>query len=86
MRRREFFVALTGSVAALPFRARAQQHRLPAIGFLNGAGRDEGAVGFRAFHKGLSEEGFSLLPLPTNKSAPSWSVPRCYLFPNVIKS
>ena len=57
MRRREFIVGLTGSVAALPLRARAQQRRLPVIGFLDGAGEENSNVR-AAFHKGLSEQGF----------------------------
>jgi ABC-type uncharacterized transport system substrate-binding protein len=56
MLRREFIVALTGSLAALPLKARAQQRRLPVIGFLDGAG--ENANLHSAFHKGLSEQGF----------------------------
>jgi putative ABC transport system substrate-binding protein len=31
---------------------------MPVIGFLDGAGRNEGSPNSRAFHKGLSEEGF----------------------------
>jgi putative tryptophan/tyrosine transport system substrate-binding protein len=57
MQRREFIAGL-GSAAAWPVVARAQQRRLPVIGFLDGAGRDEGPMPFRAFHKGLSEQGF----------------------------
>jgi putative tryptophan/tyrosine transport system substrate-binding protein len=56
MRRREFIVALMGSVATLPLRARAQQRRLPVIGFLDGAGENPNLRS--AFYKGLSEQGF----------------------------
>jgi putative ABC transport system substrate-binding protein len=57
VKRREFIAGL-GSAAAWPFAARAQQRRLPVIGFLDGAGRDETRAAFHAFHKGLSEQGF----------------------------
>jgi putative tryptophan/tyrosine transport system substrate-binding protein len=53
MRRRDFIAGL-GSAAAWPLAAGAQQGRLPVIGFLSSA--DNGA--FRAFHKGLREQGF----------------------------
>jgi putative tryptophan/tyrosine transport system substrate-binding protein len=58
MRRREFIVGLTGSLAALPCGARAQQRRLPVIGFLDGGRRDKASADLRAFHKGLNEETF----------------------------
>jgi putative ABC transport system substrate-binding protein len=58
MRRREFIVGLTGSVAALPLRAQAQQRRLPLVGLLDGAGQDEPTSLPAAFRKGLSDQGF----------------------------
>jgi putative ABC transport system substrate-binding protein len=60
MRRRAFIVGLTGSVAALPLRAQAQQRRLPVVGFLDGSGPSQAEVTMlrAAFRNGLSEQGF----------------------------
>jgi putative tryptophan/tyrosine transport system substrate-binding protein len=56
MRRREFIAGLTGA-AAWPVVARAQQSKLPVIGFLNPQS-DDGSKNFTAFLQGLKETGY----------------------------
>ena len=57
MRRRDFIAGL-GGLAILPSETRAQQRRLPMIGYLDGAGESENPILRAAFHKGLNEQGF----------------------------
>jgi putative ABC transport system substrate-binding protein len=57
MKRREFLFGL-GTAAALPALARAQQLKMPLIGFLNGRSRAETVPVMGQFHKGLAEAGF----------------------------
>ena len=58
MRRREI-VAAIGAVAAWPLAARAQQPRLPVIGFLHSASLAGYAEFVTAFQQGLAEVGFA---------------------------
>ena len=55
MRRRDF-IAVIGSLAAMPLAARAQQ--MPVIGWLNTTSADAYAHYVRAFQQSLSESGF----------------------------
>jgi putative ABC transport system substrate-binding protein len=57
MQRRRF-IGLVAGAAAWPFAARAQQRRLPIIGYLNSESLETYTEYFNAFHKGLNETGY----------------------------
>jgi putative ABC transport system substrate-binding protein len=58
MRRREFLGILGGTAAGWPLAAHAQQQAMPAIGYLDIRGPDEGPELLRGFRQGLKETGF----------------------------
>ena len=58
MRRRDFITLLTGTVAAWPLAARAQQLGTPTIGFLTLSTQEDVTDFITSFRKGLSESGF----------------------------
>jgi putative ABC transport system substrate-binding protein len=55
MRRREFIALIGGAAAMGPLTARAQQPKLPVIGYLESASQGQFADLIPAFRNGLSE-------------------------------
>jgi putative tryptophan/tyrosine transport system substrate-binding protein len=58
MRRRDFF-SLLGGAAAWPLAVRAQQPKVPVVGFLHGASPEGYAPMVSALRQGLSESGYA---------------------------
>ena len=58
MRRRDLIKAITASAAAWPLAARAEQSRIPVIGFLRSSSAASSAHLVTAFEQGLKEGGF----------------------------
>jgi putative ABC transport system substrate-binding protein len=58
MRRRDVIGLLGGAAALWPFAARAQQQRMPLVGFMSARALDDSTHLLAAFHQGLAEEGF----------------------------
>jgi putative ABC transport system substrate-binding protein len=59
IQRREFIATIGGAAAAWPLATRAQQPKMPAIGYLEPASQAEFSHLIPAFHNGLSETGYS---------------------------
>jgi putative tryptophan/tyrosine transport system substrate-binding protein len=57
MKRRDF-IALLGSAAARPLKARAEQPTIPGIELLHPPSRGDGVSSVAAFRRGLEETGF----------------------------
>jgi ABC-type uncharacterized transport system substrate-binding protein len=58
MQRRKFFTFFCGAAVAWPLRARAQQPKIPVVGFLNGGSPDGYAPYLTGFLHGLNETGY----------------------------
>ncbi len=59
LKRREFITLLSGAAAAWPLTARAQQARLPVIGYLNSAREQQYTHLTAVFRQGLAEGGYT---------------------------
>src|SRR6516165_5954572 len=58
MRRREFIALVGGAATAWPLSARAQQHAMQVVGFLDSRSADAMSARLQAFRQGLKDNGY----------------------------
>src|SRR5262249_31669350 len=58
LKRREFIALLSGAAGAMPLATRAQQPKVPVIGYLGGGPATPGAQNVAVFRQSLAEAGY----------------------------